>query len=78
MMQGTVIVPSLNLPPGVIIPPTLDPTPFVSSPKAMELLMSLTPQQMTDASSRSGLQHYSMLPHSHGCKLLNTSVLLGV
>lgn len=49
MMQGTVIVPSLNLPPGVIIPPTLDPTPFVSSPKAMELLMSLTPQQMTDA-----------------------------
>ena len=49
MMQGTIIVPSLNLPPGVIIPPTLNPTPFVSSPKAMELLMSLTPQQMTEA-----------------------------
>jgi len=39
----------LNLPPGVVLPPSVDPNLILSSQKAVQLLHTLTPKQMQDS-----------------------------
>eukprot|EP00979_Chaetoceros_neogracilis_P003108 scaffold530_cov223-Chaetoceros_neogracile.AAC.1 len=65
---------SLNMPPGVFIPASIDPNLILASPKAMELLHSLSPQQMQDS-----LREFDDAMRSKGGKVRNiTAYLIGV
>ena len=65
---------ALNLPPGVFIPQSIDQNLILASPKAMELLHSLSPKQMQDS-----LKEFDEAMRSKAGKVRNiTAYLIGV
>lgn len=64
----------LNLPPGVFVPQSIDQNLILASPKAMELLHSLSPKQMQDS-----LMEFDEAMRSKAGKVRNiTAYLIGV
>lgn len=74
--SNAVSLPSsvLNLPPGVTLPPSVDPSLILSSQKAVQLLHTLTPKQMQDS-----LNEFDEAVRIKGTKVRNvTAYLIGV
>lgn len=74
--SNVVSLPSsvLNLPPGVTLPPSIDPSLILSSQKAVQLLHTLTPKQMQDS-----LNEFDEAIRNKGGKVRNvTAYLIGV